>query len=168
MKTFKIKIEATNLNAENASTFFEGKLNEDLIEIGEVLAENCGVSLVSINIIEQNNSWTKVIYGDENFRNSYNSSFCLHTLSEPKSITAVSDTLQDKRFNKNDLVIHSPKIRFYAGCVIYDANDSPIGTISLFDTKPKALTKSQKSLLKFSASSISDKLKLKGIVSYNE
>jgi hypothetical protein len=26
MNTFKIKIEATNLNAENASTLFEGKI----------------------------------------------------------------------------------------------------------------------------------------------
>jgi PAS domain S-box-containing protein len=168
MKTFKIKIETTNLTAENASTLFEGKLNEELIEIGTLLAENCAVSLISINIIDQEKSWTKVIYGDENFSKSYNSSFCLQTLAEPKRSTIVSDALLDSRFSKNDLVINSPKIRFYAGCVIYDTNDNPIGTISLFDSKPKVLSKSQEAFFKFIASSISDKLKLKGIISHNE
>ena len=168
MNTFNIKIEATNLNAENASTLFEGKLNEELIEIGELLAENCAVSFISINIIDKQKSWTKVIYGNENFSKSYNSSFCLQTLAELKNITVVSDALQDSRFSKNDLVVNSHKIRFYAGCVIYDTNDNPIGTISLFDSKPKTLSKSQEVLLKFIARSISDKMNLNDLVRYNE
>ena len=168
MNTFKIKIEATNLNAESASTLFEGELNEELIEIGELLAENCAVSHISINIIDQKNNWSKVIYGDEKFSKSYNASFCLQTLSEPKTITVVSDAIEDNRFSKNDLVVNSHKIRFYAGCVIYDTNDNPIGTISLFDSKPKTLSKSQKVLLKFIARSISDKMNLHNLVRYND
>lgn len=168
MNTFKIKIEATNLNTGSASTLFEGKLNEELTEIGELLAENCAVSFISINIIDKKNNWSNVIYGDENFRKSYNPSFCLQTLAEPKKITVVSDALLDNRFSKNDLVISSPKIRFYAGCVIYDTNDNPIGTISLFDSNPKELTKSQEAFLKFSARSINDKLNLKDVLLFNE
>jgi len=168
MNTFKIKIEATNLNAENASTLFEGKLNDELIEIGELLAENCAVSLISINIIDKQNSWSKVIYGDEDFLKFYNPFFCLQTLTEPKKITVVSDALLDNRFSKNDLVISSPKIRFYAGCVIYDTNDNPIGTLSLFDSNPKELTKSQEAFFKLIASSISDKLNLKDALLFNE
>jgi PAS domain S-box-containing protein len=168
MNTFKIKIETTNLTAENASTLFEGKLNEELIEIGKLLAENCAVPLISINIIDQENSWTKVIYGDENFSKSYNSSFCLQTLAEPKRSTVVSDALQDSRFSKNDLVINSPKIRFYAGCVIYDTTDNPIGTISLFDSKPKVLSTSQEAFFKFIVGSISDKMNLNDALLYNK
>jgi PAS domain S-box-containing protein len=161
MNTFKIKIAESNLNVRNASVLFEGKLNEELTEIAGLLAENCGVSLISINFLEAKKSWSKVLFGTESFQKSYNSSFCLQTLSESKNITVVSDALQDGRFNKNNLVVTSPKIRFYAGCVIYDTKDNPIGTISLFDTKPKELTTSQKSFFKLIASSVNDKLNLK-------
>ncbi|KAH9083218.1 hypothetical protein LEN26_021068 [Aphanomyces euteiches] len=62
-------------------------------------------------------------------------SICAHAIFSDKPLV-VLDTLKDKRFVKNPLVVGSGMIRFYAGCPILTANGHALGTFFVFDVKP--------------------------------
>jgi GAF domain-containing protein len=66
-------------------------------------------------------------------------SFCQHVVAR-KSPLIVEDTLQDDFFKDNPLV-KSIGIRFYAGVPIFSSNCYILGTICIIDTKPRVFDK---------------------------
>ena len=79
--------------------------------------------------------------------------FCTHTLQDPERITIVEDASLDPRFSTNPAVTDAPKIRFYAGVpLIY--RQQAIGTLCVFDVKPRTLEASQVEELGFLAAQV--------------
>jgi GGDEF domain-containing protein len=64
------------------------------------------------------------------------SSFCNYTI-ERNCSSVINDTLAEKEFARNPLVVNAPHIRFYAGSPVHAADDSVIGTMILLDTRPR-------------------------------
>ena len=65
-------------------------------------------------------------------------SFCAHAL-EQRAPLVVPDTLRDRRFADNPLVVGAPHIRFYAGVPVYSAHGIALGTICVIDHQPHEL-----------------------------
>ncbi len=64
------------------------------------------------------------------------SSFCNYTI-ERNRVFVINDTLYDKEFARNRLVVNPPHIRFYAGSPVRTADGSVVGTLTLLDTQPR-------------------------------
>ena len=73
--------------------------------------------------------------------------FCSHAILNPREILEIEDTTLDERFWDNPLVTGEPKIRFYAGAPVVDAQGYALGTLCVLDRKPRRLTPSQRELL---------------------
>ena len=60
----------------------------------------------------------------------------------------VPDTLLDGRFADNPLVTGAPRVRFYAGCPLRDADGACVGTLCLVDTRPREFDGAKLGLLR--------------------
>lgn len=71
----------------------------------------------------------------------------------------VSDTAQDPRFREHPALLDKG-IRFFAGVPILGLHDEPIGSLCVFDTRPRQITEQQNATLKDLAQSASNAIEL--------
>ena len=74
-------------------------------------------------------------------------SFSAHTLLQDDALI-VPDTTLDERFRDNPMVTDVPFIRFYAGCPLMQADGSKLGTLCLFDRRPRNFEEHDLALLR--------------------
>jgi phosphoribosyl 1,2-cyclic phosphodiesterase/CheY-like chemotaxis protein len=97
---------------------------------------NAPIALVSL--VDSNRQWFKSCYGLDVKETSRDAAFCAHVVYDREPMI-VPDTFLDTRFADNPLVVDEPRIRFYAGYpLILDEGDC-IGTLCVFDTRPRSL-----------------------------
>lgn len=75
------------------------------------------------------------------------SSFCTHAIMQ-EELMLVSDTTKDERFKEAPLVVNAPNVRFYAGANLKSENGSNIGTLCVFDNRPREVNQAQLDCLK--------------------
>jgi len=74
--------------------------------------------------------------GSSPFRSHSSRSFSAHSVFD-RTTLVVNDALADDRFAENPLVVGEPRIRFYAGAPLILQDGSCVGSLSLFDTRPR-------------------------------
>jgi diguanylate cyclase (GGDEF)-like protein len=74
--------------------------------------------------------------------------FCAHAIMQPKEPLIVENLEQDRRFQKNPLVIQPPHLRFYAGAPLIDRHGYVLGTIAVVDTRPRDFNDAKRALLR--------------------
>ena len=72
----------------------------------------------------------------------------------------LNDTLLDERFKESPLVKNSPNVRFYAGAVLKSDDGFNIGTLCVFDDKPKQVSEIQIETLKALSKQVSNIMNL--------
>lgn len=112
-------------------------------------------SLVS-NVIEVPISLVTLLDTDRNFLKSHHGvpfnespraiSFCGHAILSEDDLFIIEDARIDERFKDNPLVKEHSAI-FYAGAPLINADGFALGTLCVFDTKPRVLNKKQKEML---------------------
>ncbi|CAK4523988.1 unnamed protein product [Aphanomyces euteiches] len=110
---------------------------EDVFQITCELASNalkCPIAAVSF--IDTNRQWFLASVGLTQKEIPRNVSFCAHTIVSTESVV-VLDTINDMRFAKNPMVTGKAAIRFYAGSPIVSPRGHVLGTVFVFDTKPR-------------------------------
>ena len=105
------------------------------------------VPICAISLVDRERQWFKSIQGLDVCETGRDVSFCGHTILQ-EGIFFVEDTLKDKRFCDNPLVVEEPKIRFYAGYPLKSSAGHAIGTLCIIDTKPRHISKEKLSMLK--------------------
>ena len=108
-------------------------------------AFNTPISLVSL--VDTDRQWFKSNFGLSTSETSRDSAFCAHVVQKNGELV-VSDTLQDDRFADNPLVQGEPHVRFYAGAPLTLWDGSCIGTLCLFDTRPREFTHEDMQMLR--------------------
>lgn len=102
--------------------------------------EKLKVPMSMVSILDKNREWFKSCIGWDKPEGEREVSFCGHALLA-KDIFIVLDTLKDKRFADNPMVIGSPFIRFYAGVALHDYKTRlPIGVFCVKDIRPRDLS----------------------------
>ena len=105
------------------------------------------VPISTITILDSEREWFKSCTGLDQKEGDRAISFCGHALLA-KDIFIVADTLKDKRFFDNPMVIGFPYIRFYAGVALLDyKTDKAIGVFCVKDTKPRMMSLEEISIL---------------------
>lgn len=119
---------------------------KDFDNITALTASICEVPISLVTLLDADRNFLKSYYGLNFNESPRNTSFCGHAILDDDSIFIVEDARNDPRFENNPLVKEMQAI-FYAGVRLVNSEGYPLGTLCVFDTKPRTLSKSQKNAL---------------------
>jgi PAS domain S-box-containing protein len=101
-------------------------------------AELFSAPIAAVSLVEQNHLFFKSTYGMERIAVSREQSFCTYAILS-NEVTVVPDAAQDPRFAHNPQVAGQPGIRFYAGAPLETPEGLRLGTLCVFDSKPRPM-----------------------------
>lgn len=123
-------------------------------DITRLAADMCDAPIALINVVEADHQWSKSRVGLELAALPKAHSFCAVAIETPMEIFVVEDASKDPRFAMNPLVSGEAGVRFYAGAPLVTGTGRAIGTICVFDRKPRQLDGRQHDLLRFLAEQV--------------
>ena len=115
------------------------KSYDDITELATSIFQ---VPVALITFIDANRNWFKSHPNSPEKESPRDLSFCQHTLLQSE-VLMVPDATLDPRFSDSPLVVDGPKIRFYAGAPLISPEGYVLGTLCLFDFKPRELDQKQ-------------------------
>ncbi|QCE43200.1 sensor histidine kinase [Psychroserpens sp. NJDZ02] len=118
----------------------------DFDNITSLVATICDVPISLITVLDADRNFFKSHHGLEIQESPRDMSFCGHAILHEDDIFIVEDSRKDVRFKDNPLVTNLKAI-FYAGVPLRDQNGLVIGTLCVYDHKPRQLTSLQKKAL---------------------
>ncbi|WP_027878932.1 GAF domain-containing sensor histidine kinase [Mesoflavibacter zeaxanthinifaciens] len=136
------KNEKQRLKAVKEYKLLDTLPEEDFDNITNLVANICDVPISLITLIDADRNFLKSHYGIPFNESPRNISFCGHAILENNSIFIVEDATKDQRFYDNPL-IKDHNVKFYAGVPLINPEGFPLGTLCVYDVKPKKLTKQQ-------------------------
>ena len=123
---------------------------EEFDQLSELMAQYFTCPIALVTVIDSEHQWFKGKTGTTETGNLRDLSFCSYTLLQ-NEVMVVENAAKDERFFDNSFVAGDFKIRFYAGAPIVSTDGYKLGTVCIYDTKPKKLTSlKRKSLMLFS------------------
>lgn len=120
---------------------------ENYDNITDIIATICDVPIALISLIDKNRTFLKSRHGIDLSESPRDISFCSHAIASDDNVTIIPDTREDKRFIDNPLIDEAKTI-FYAGAPLIDKNGYKLGTLCVFDHKPRNLNETQIRALK--------------------
>ncbi len=102
----------------------------------------CAAPYSTITFVDKDRQWFKSEAGFGTNETGRSDGFCACALLSPETLI-VEDTFLDPRFSENPFVLDGPRIRFYAGAPIVAPNGHILGTVCVFDDKPRQLSSVQ-------------------------
>ena len=123
--------------------------------ITQIASHICNVPISLITLIDKDRQWFKSTKGVGDLNETPRSiAFCSHTIQEERKYLVVNDLTKDERFENNPFVLGAPYVKFYAGVSLVSPNGHKLGTVCVFDDKPRELTEEQMSSLEAMADSV--------------
>lgn len=129
-------------------------------DVCEIAARICETPTALITLVDRRRQWFKSRVNFPERETEIECSFCAHAIREGDTMV-VEDASCDTRFSNNRLVLHAPKVRFYAGVPITAENGRELGTLCVIDTKPRELAESTESALRALARQVEAQLELR-------
>ena len=123
------------------------KPEERFDRITRTATETFNVPISTLTIVDEKREWFKSVCGLDQKEGDRAISFCGHALLA-NEVFVISDTVKDKRFSDNPMVIGKPYIRFYAGVPIMNADGERIGVFCIKDIKSRKFSKDNEEMLK--------------------
>ena len=114
--------------------------------ITALMAYICDAPISLITLLDKDRNFLKSHYGLPFNESPRAISFCGHAINSQDAITIVEDSRKDERFHDNSLVTEHQAI-FYAGAPLTNSEGFKLGTLCVYDTKPRKLTKEQQNAL---------------------
>ena len=136
------KNEKKRLKAVKEYKLLDTLPEEDFDNITNLVANICDVPISLITLLDADRNFLKSHYGIPFNESPRNTSFCGHAILENSPIFIVEDASKDQRFYDNPL-IKDHNVKFYAGVPLINPEGFPLGTLCVYDVKPKKLTKQQ-------------------------
>jgi two-component system cell cycle sensor histidine kinase/response regulator CckA len=123
-----------------------GTLSEERFDdLARLATYVCGTPIGLVGLIDAKRQWFKSRIGWDSSEIAREVSFCAYTILQT-DLVIVSDTLNDKRFARS-LLVTQAGVRFYAGVPLLTPEGYALGTLSVMDYVPRALTQEQTRIL---------------------
>jgi PAS domain S-box-containing protein len=106
----------------------------------------CDVPFAFLSLVDAERVWFKSKVGLKEQEMPRTESFCTEAIKQ-HGLLLIDDTQIDDRFSSLPVVVHSPKVRFYAGAPLISPKGHVVGTLCVLDKKPRSLTNDQKRAL---------------------
>ncbi|WP_343635164.1 GAF domain-containing protein [Roseateles sp.] len=130
--------EAERLQALRELLILDTPPEERFDRLVEFAAEEFGVPIALISLIDDHRQWFKARFGLAVCETGRDVSFCGHAI-HVSEVMVVSDATEDPRFADNPMVLGPPHIRFYAGAPLELRPGVRIGTLCLIDRRRRTL-----------------------------
>jgi diguanylate cyclase (GGDEF)-like protein len=114
--------------------------------ITRLVCRSLGVPISAVTLIEEERQWFKSVCGADISEAKRSTSFCGYALLSDAPVI-VQDTLQDQRFIDSPFVTAAPHVRFYAGYPLRVAENVRVGTLCVYDMKPRALSEEERGIM---------------------
>ena len=133
---------------------------DDIIKLA---SEICQTPIAMMTLIDTDRQFIKSQIGADVGEVPRDETFCTHTIQRPQNLLIVGDATTDVRFSRNQYVTGEPHIRFYAGAPLVTDSGEALGSLCVYDDKPRQLTTEQSFALKVLARQIVAQLELRRI-----
>jgi len=138
--------ESERLSALHALHILDTEPDPAFDQITELASELCDCPIALVSLVDEKRQWFKSRHGLQACETDRDLSFCAHAILQT-DIFEVPNALEDDRFADHPAVIGDPFVRFYAGAPLIGAQGHAFGTLCIVDTKPRQLSKRQRSVL---------------------
>lgn len=130
---------------------------ERLVRLASTVLET---PIALISLVDGDRQWFLAHHGLEATETPREMAFCAHAIAGDETLV-VPDARQDPRFCTNPLVVHDPKICFYAGAPLQSRNGHNLGTLCVIDRLPRHFSGTQVRLLEDLAQLVLRELELR-------
>ncbi|TVZ51469.1 sensor histidine kinase [Dokdonia sp. Hel_I_53] len=110
-------------------------------------AQICNTPISLVTLLDADRNFLKSRIGVDITESPRNISFCSHAILTKEPIFVVEDARLDDRFKNNPLVEEFKAI-FYAGVPLRNPEGYALGTLCVYDHKPRVLSEEQKDALR--------------------
>jgi PAS domain S-box-containing protein len=107
-------------------------------DLALVAARLCHAPAAAISLVDADRQWLKATVGLAIRETPRHHSFCTAALDQP-GVLVVPDAASDPRFQDSPLVTGDPHVRFYAGAPLRMPDSQVLGTLCVFDYRPRQL-----------------------------
>ncbi|MBC7802172.1 MAG: EAL domain-containing protein [Gemmatimonadaceae bacterium] len=101
----------------------------------------------AVSLTDGDRQWFKSSIGLDSLEVPRDQAFCPHAILAPREVLVVEDAAHDPRFADSILVTGPPNIRFYAGAPIVGPAGQPLGTLCIFDLRPRTFDRAARDRL---------------------
>lgn len=120
---------------------------ESFDTITSLISYICDTPISLITLLDHDRNFLKSHQGLPFNESPRAISFCGHAINSDDDITHIDDTRLDERFHDNPLVVDYGAV-FYAGVPLVDPRGFKLGTLCVYDVKPRKLTAEQINAIK--------------------
>jgi signal transduction histidine kinase len=125
--------------------------------MARIVARIFAAPIAMVTFIEKDRQWFKACFGTDLRENTRALSFCSQTILTDE-VMVVPDAILDERFRDNPVALDMG-LRFYAGAPLRTVDGRNIGTLCIYDLKPRAgLSGEERETLMDLAASVVDDL----------
>lgn len=139
------------VNTEEESCF------DDLVKVA---CKMCNTPMSGIILLEQQRSWFKSSFGlpHDKIKGKYN--ICSHAVLQP-DVFIIEDVTQDERFVHHPIISADLNVQFYAGVPLKSSSGHYLGTLCVFDSKPRVMNHEQIEVLRILAHQVVSQIELR-------
>ncbi|MGE4481661.1 diguanylate cyclase [Acidocella sp.] len=159
--------EAQRLRDLHALKLLYTPAEERFDRITRLTARVLQAPVAMISFITEDAQWIKSSFGVTVGHIDRSWSICAQTIKEHHTMV-VPDLMADARFAANPLVGSAPFIRFYAGQPLHSGTRSTVGVLSVMDTLPRQLSRSEQETLQDLAVIVERELSRRGQNSFQD
>lgn len=160
MKAALIKNEEMRLALLRDYNVLDTDPEDGFDEITRLAAEICNVPIAMISLVDENRQWFKAKVGIKDVGSEIENSICAHAIAGDDYLE-INDTTADPRTADNAFVTGDESIRFYAGALLDDGKNLPLGTLCVLDQKPHRLNDFQRRALQVLANQAMRQIELR-------
>ena len=156
------KNEPKRLEALRRFQILESPVEQVFDDFAFLAATICQTPIALMSLLDTDRQWFKARVGLDVTETPREHAFCAHTILG-NEVMVVEDATCDERFADNPLVIGDPRIRFYAGAPLIDAEGNGLGSICVIDRQPRPLSAEQRRALEALARQIISQLEFRRV-----
>jgi GAF domain-containing protein len=152
--------EAERLAALRALKILDTPPDPEFDDLTHLAAALFQVPYALVTLVDSERQWFKSRYGVTATETPREISFCDHAIRQG-DVFLIPNAAEDEHFKSYSCVTGEPNVRFYAGVPLTDLDGYPLGTMCVFDNKPRQISTLEKQALTVLARQASAYLRLK-------
>ncbi len=130
--------------------------------LAKLAAQICGVPYAAITFVDSAREFFKAKIGFTDGEAPNTPGFCCQAIRQ-SDLFVVPDATKDEQFATNPLVTGAAQVHFYAGVPLMTTGGHALGTLCVFDSSSRQLTKEQGDALRVLGSEVVTELELRRI-----